>query len=147
MKNTYLYILCFGMLSLGSCSLETEPLTQVTDSNFYSTTDDAYKALVGCYDGLQIATGASGVGVPVASEVFSDDCFGGTGNADAYNYAALDEFDISRAPSFVDFFNSNWINYYKAIYRCNVLLSKMDQINWGDDEVLRNTYEIGRAHV
>ncbi len=141
MKNTYLYILCFGMLSLGSCSLETEPLTQVTDSNFYSTTDDAYKALVGCYDGLQIATGASGVGVPVASEVFSDDCFGGTGNADAYNYAALDEFDISRAPSFVDFFNSNWINYYKAIYRCNVLLSKMDQINWGDDEVLRNTYE------
>lgn len=141
MKNTYLYILCLGLLSLGSCSLETEPLTQVTDSNFYSTTDDAYKALVGCYDGLQIATGAAGQGIPVVSEVFSDDCFGGTGNADSYNFAAMDEFDISRAPSFVDLFNTNWIAYYKAIYRCNVLLSKMDQIDWQGDETLRNTYE------
>ncbi len=117
MKYTYIYLLCLGLLSLGSCSLDTEPLTQLTETNYYSNTEDAYTALVGCYDGMQVATGASGTGVPVASEVFSDNCFGGTGNSDAYNYAALDEFDISRAPSFVDLFNDNWIAYYKAIYR------------------------------
>lgn len=141
MKNTYLYIFCFSLLSLGSCSLETEPLTQQTDTNFYKTKDDAYAALVGCYDGMQVATGASGLGVPVISEVMSDDCFGGTGASDGYNYAAIDEFDITRSPSDVDLLNNNWIAYYKALYRCNVFLTKMDQIQWEGDTALRNTYE------
>ncbi|WP_194768455.1 RagB/SusD family nutrient uptake outer membrane protein [Tamlana sp. I1] len=141
MKNTHIYIMLLAVWALNSCSLDTEPYTELTESNFYTTPDDAFTALVGCYDGLQVATGASGIGLPVATEVFSDDCFGGTGSADAYNYAALDEFDISRAPSFVDLFNDNWVAYYKAIYRCNVLLQKMDQIDWGSDTALRNTYE------
>ncbi|WP_281634192.1 RagB/SusD family nutrient uptake outer membrane protein [Flavobacterium luteolum] len=141
MKKTYLYIFCLGLLSLASCSLETEPLTQQTDGNFYKTTDDAYTALVGCYDGMQVATGAAGLGVPVISEVMSDDCFGGTGNSDGYNYAAIDEFNIQRSPSDIDMLNNNWIAYYKALYRCNVLLSKMDQIDWKGDTTLRNTYE------
>jgi hypothetical protein len=141
MKNTYLYIFCLSLLSLSSCSLDTEPLVQQTDTNFYKTTEDAYSALVGCYDGLQVATGAAGLGVPVISEVMSDNCFGGTGNSDGYNYAAIDEFDISRSPADVDLLNANWIAYYKALYRCNVFLSKMDQIDWKGDTVLRNTYE------
>lgn len=141
MKNTYLYIFCLSLLSLGSCDLETEPLTQQTDTNFYKTTDDAYSALVGCYDGMQVATGASGMGVPVVSEIMSDDCFGGTGNSDGYNSAAIDEFDKSRSPADVDMLNGNWIAYYKALYRCNIFLSKIDQIDWKGDTVLRNTYE------
>lgn len=141
MKNTYLYIFCLSLLSLGSCELETEPLTQQTDTNFYKTTEDAYSALVGCYDGLQVATGASGLGVPVISEVMSDNCFGGTGASDGYNYALIDEFDKSRSPSDVDLLNENWKNYYKALYRCNVFLMKMDQIDWKGDTALRNTYE------
>lgn len=141
MKNTYLYIFCLSLLSLGSCSLETEPLVQQTDTNFYKTTDDAFSALVGCYDGLQVATGASGIGVPVLSEVMSDDCFGGTGASDGYNYALIDEFDKTRSPSDVDLLNGNWIAYYKAIYRCNIFLSKMDQIDWKGNTAMRNTYE------
>jgi len=141
MKNKYLYIFCLSLLSLGSCSLETEPLTQQTDTNFYKTTEDAQAALVGCYDGLQVATGASGIGIPVMTEIMSDDCFGGTGASDGYNYAAIDEFDITRSPADVDMFNQNWIAYYKAIYRCNVFLTKMDQIDWKGDTALRNTYE------
>lgn len=141
MKNTYLYIFCFSLLWLSSCSLETEPIIGQTDTNFYKTTADAFSALAGCYDGLQVATGASGKGIPVVSEVLSDDCFGGTGASDAYDWAAIDEFDISRAPSEVDMLNNNWVAYYKAIYRCNIFLSKMDQIDWKGDTVLRNTYE------
>ncbi|HSD08911.1 RagB/SusD family nutrient uptake outer membrane protein [Flavobacterium sp.] len=141
MKNKYLYIFCLSLLSLGSCSLETEPLTQQTDTNFYKTTDDANAALVGCYDGLQVATGASGIGIPVMTEIMSDDCFGGTGASDGYNYAAIDEFDISRSPADVDLLNLNWIAYYKAIYRCNIFLSKMDQIDWKGDTAKRNAYE------
>jgi hypothetical protein len=141
MKKTHLYIFCLSLLSLGSCSLETEPLTQQTETNFYKTTDDAYAALVGCYDGLQVATGASGKGIPVISEIMSDDCFGGTGNSDKYDYAAIDEFDISRAPSEIDMYNDNWVAYYKALYRCNVFLANMDQIDWNGDTASRNAYE------
>lgn len=142
MKNTYLYIFCLSLLCLSSCSLETEPIVQQTDTNFYKTTADANSALVACYDGLQVATGASGgVGVPVMSEVMSDDCFGGTGASDIYNYALIDEFDPARSPSDVDLLNNNWKAYYKAIYRCNVFLMKMDQIDWKGDTALRNTYE------
>lgn len=142
MKNTYIYILFLGLLSLSSCSLDTEPLTQLTDSNFYKTTDDAYKALVGCYDGLQVATGGiGGLSFPVTSEVLSDDCFGGTGNSDGFGFQAVDEFDTSRSPSDVDLLNSNWVAYYRALYRCNVFLTKMDQIDWKGNTVLRNTYE------
>lgn len=142
MKNTYIYLLFIGLFSLSSCSLDTEPLTQLTDTNFYANTDDAYSALVGCYDGLQVATGGiGGLSFPVASEVMSDDCFGGTGNSDGYNFAAVDEFDITRSPSDVDLLNNNWVAYYKALYRCNVFLSKMDQIDWNGDDALRNTYE------
>jgi hypothetical protein len=89
-----------------------------------------------------VATGGiGGLSFPVASEVMSDDCFGGTGAADGYNFAAVDEFDISRSPVDIDLYNNNWIAYYKALYRCNVFLTKMDQIDWEDDDVLRNTYE------
>lgn len=138
MKNTYLYILFLGFLSLNSCSLETKPYSELNMDSFYSTKDHAYSALVGCYDGMQVV---GGLGFPLMSEVMSDNCFGGTGAADGYGFQAIDEFDISRSPSDKDFYNDNWKSYYKALYRCNVFLTKMDQINWEGDTALRNTYE------
>lgn len=142
MKKIQFYILFLGLFSLCSCDLETEPLTELTDANYYTTVDDAWTALVGCYDGMQVATGGiGGMSYPVTSEVMSDDCFGGTGNSDGYGFAAVDEFDKSVSPSDVDLLNNNWVAYYKALYRCNMFLSKLDQINWDGDDALRKTYE------
>src|SRR5690554_5542374 len=100
MKKLNIYIVSIAMLALGSCTkdfLDTEPMTELTSDNFYKTPQDAFDALVGCYDGLQIAIGASALSFPVASEVLSDDCFGGTGNSDDFKYQMLDEFDVSRS--------------------------------------------------
>ncbi len=77
MKNTYIYILFLGLLFLSSCNLDAELYERQTDVNFYKNTDDAFAALVGCYDGLQVVGGKSGFSFPVISEVMSDDCFGG----------------------------------------------------------------------
>jgi len=132
-----------GLVALGACKedfLDTEPKTQVTESNFYKTPDDAYKALVGCYDGLQTVW-ANGVSFPVASAVLSDNAFGGSGASDGFGYQMLDEFDPSRSPSDQNLFGPNWSSYYAAVYRCNVLINKMDQIDWTGSEELRNTYE------
>jgi starch-binding outer membrane protein, SusD/RagB family len=143
MKKLRIYLLAAFSLAAGSCGdsfLDTEPMTQVTDGNFYKTPADAYKALVGCYDGLQIIW-SDGISFPVASEVFSDNTFGGTGNADGFGYQMIDEFDKARSTADPSLFNSNWTNYYKAVYRCNVLLSKTEQIDWTGDEELKAVYE------
>lgn len=141
--------MAFLLLMTGACKksfLDVQPITTVTDENFYKTPADGFKALVGCYDGLQIIWSA-GVSLPVAADVFSDDCFGGTGNSDGYGYQALDEFDKSRSPSDQDLFGQNWALYYKAVYRCNVFLSKMEQINWGGNTALKATYEAETRYI
>ncbi len=142
MKTLKILFVSIVTLGLASCEdyLTTEPLTTVTDANYYKTPSDAYTALVGCYDGLQTVW-AGGVALPLAAEVMSDNCFGGTGASDAYNYQAMDHFDISLAPSYQNLFGDNWSAYYRAVYRVNVLLSKMEQIEWGTEANLRSVYE------
>jgi hypothetical protein len=143
MKAIKICTIAVLLLSLGACKksfLDTEPITTVTDVNFYKTPKDAYTALVGCYDGLQVVW-SEGVALPVAAEVMSDNAFGGAGSSDGYNYQMIDEFDKARSPSDQNLYERNWVLYYKALYRCNMLISKMDQIEWGDDTALRNRYE------
>jgi hypothetical protein len=53
----------------------------------------------------------------------------------------IDEFDKLRSPSDQAIYGDNWSNYYKAIYRANMLLSHLDQVNWKGKESLRNIYE------
>ena len=143
MKTFNIYILAMSLLLVGACKkdfLNTEDVTNATEENFYKTPEDGFKALVGCYDGLQQVYD-NGVAFPLASEVMSDNVFGGTGNSDGFGYRMMDEFDKSVSPVDVNMFSGNWIAYYKALLRCNMLISKLDQVNWGANTTLRNTYE------
>jgi len=143
MKKRLIYMLALTTLLFSACSesfLDSEPTTSLTDGNFYKTKKDAELAIVGCYDGVQ-AIYNNGIAFPVLSEVVSDNCFGGTGNTDGLNYRMLDQFDLQVSPGDVDALNNNWIAYYKSIYRCNVLLQKMDQIDWEEDTDYRNEIE------
>jgi starch-binding outer membrane protein, SusD/RagB family len=141
MRKIKLSILIASLFVFGSCGesfLDTEPYTRVTDVNFYRTQDDAYKALVGVYDGMQRMYTAWN-SMLVISEICSDNAFGGVGNGDGYGAQLLDEFDLSRSPSDNSIMADNWLNYYRGIYRCNVLLSKLDGIEW-DGENLAAQY-------
>ena len=143
MKKLKLYIPVIALLSLVACKksfLDTEDVSTVSEQNFYQTPNEAYKALVGCYDGLQRIY-AGGQALPVASEVMSDNAFGGTGNADGFGYAMMDEFDKLRSPSDQNMFEGNWFGYYNAIYRVNLLLSRLGQVDWKEQEALSKVYE------
>jgi hypothetical protein len=142
MKKITIYLCALGLSALSACSdfLDKEPVVLATDVNFYKTPEDAYKALVGAYDGLQ-SVWVGGIGLPVATEVLSDNAFGGTGNSDGFGYQMLDEFDKTRSTADQNIFQDNWKAYYKGIYRCNVLISKMDQIAWGSKANMRPVYE------
>jgi len=139
------YIILFLAVSLfNSCGkefLNTEPITEKTDGNYYTTPAEAQEALTGCYDALQLIYSAGGVATPIASDVMSDLCFGGTGAGDGDNYPMMDEFDQSVSPSDVNLFEDNWKAYYKGIFRCNSLLINFDKIDWGNQESQKNSVE------
>ena len=128
--NKFIKIFILGVLILGvvACSkdyLDVEPQTTLLDQNFYKTEADFEMALIGCYDGWQRTTSNGSFSFYCASEVMSDECFGGTGFADPRNYAAVDRFDISQSPSDANIFNSLWVDYYAGVFRCNTLLQKL----------------------
>jgi len=142
-KYKLITIALFALIGFNSCNdfLTTE-LTdpKQTSDSYYKTPSDALTALVGCYNGLDLIWNG-GVAFPVASEVFSDNCFGGTGASDGYGYAMMDEFNKIISPSVNSMYSSTWKAYYQAIYRCNVLLGKMDQVTWGDSINLKKQYK------
>jgi len=139
MNKIKLNILAFGMASLGlfSCSdsfLDVDSETSIVDVNYYQSVDDFEMALVGCYDGYQRTTSDGGTSFYITSELLSDECFGGSGATDDRNNQLLDRFDLSQAPSYNDIFNVTWKSYYTGIFRCNTLLTKIDNISWDGEE-------------
>lgn len=128
---------------MASCSesfLDTSSKTESNTNNFYKTEGDAYRALIGCYDGWRQCSSNPGYGFLVASEVMGAECFGATGNTDGRGYQVTDRFDISQSSSDLNLYESDWARYYEAIYRCNELIKYSDQISWATDSVKYNTY-------
>lgn len=134
-------VLIGSVFIFSACSdfLDAEPMTQKTDSNALKTPEDAYTALVGCYDGLQLLYSNTEV-PPVVTEILSDNCFGGTGLSNDHVYQKINEFDKSVAPAMTNIYNSFWKNAYIGINRCNTLLSRIDQIDWTGNENLKDIY-------
>ncbi len=144
-KSNFIYrSLLMATLFLGSCKsdfLDVEPMTSVLESNFYKTTADAEMALVGCYDGYQRTSSNGNLAFYVASEVLSDNCFGGTGHTDGRAYQVLDRFDQGQSNSDNNLFNGTWTDYYAGIFRCNTLLNKLDGTNFGTNTAAKERIE------
>lgn len=144
MNKFKLYILGLGLASMGlaSCTagfLDVESKKESTTDNFYRTESDAWRALIGCYDGWQCTTSSAGCAFYYASEIMADECFAGVGVTDARNYQVIDRFDASQSPSDMNILENEWKNYYAAIYRCNELLAHEDQISWTSEDT-KGTY-------
>lgn len=129
-------------MGLASCTagfLDVESKKESTTDNFYRTESDAWRALIGCYDGWQCTTSSAGCAFYYASEIMADECFAGVGVTDARNYQVIDRFDASQSPSDMNILENEWKNYYAAIYRCNELLAHEDQISWTSEDT-KGTY-------
>jgi SusD family. len=130
-----------AMISFSSCGkFLTTDLTDAVQTNvsYYKTPSQAFTALTGCYNGLNLIYNSDAI--PAELEVFSDNCFGGTGANDGYGWEMIDEFDKAVSPSDLSFHTWSWKQYYQVIYRCNVLLQHMDNIVWGDSIALKKQY-------
>ena len=143
MKQNRFYIpavLTAMALALASCNddfFETSSKTTLNGETAYSNAETAEMALIGCYDGWKRTLGDEGVGMYLTSEIASDECFAGGGIGDARNYSIIDRFDMSAAAGYYNIWQTDWKNYYAAIFRCNELLVNEEQINWNGDETTR----------
>ena len=127
--------LILSALTFTSCEdfLDTSSKTDMNSETAYSTPGAAGLDLIGCYDGWQRTISDEGVGMYLTAEFASDQAFAGLGLSDAKNNNVLDQFDTGLAPSYNDMFNTDWVNYYKAIFRCNKLIQADATINWNGD--------------
>jgi starch-binding outer membrane protein, SusD/RagB family len=122
------------ILTFAACSksfLEQSPVDQQTEASFYKTPEQALQALVSVYNQLGIGDYDN---IHLVSELASDNCFGGGGTSDLV-WKQWDRFQEAN--------NMNlgiWQKYYTGIYRANVLLSKLEGVNWGADSTLKTQY-------
>lgn len=135
-----------GMTSCSESFLDVSSKTESTTGNFYKTEGDAWRALLGCYDGWRQISSNPGIGFYVASTVMSDETFGGTGNGDGYGYQAIDRFDNSVSPGDLNLYETDWSSYYSAVYRCNEFLSHGEDIEWLANTGNQGLY-LGETHA
>jgi len=141
-KYKIIVIAIIALMTFNSCSdfLSTE-LTSAskTSESYYRTPAEDSTALIGCYNGLNLIWN-SGISMPMAAEMASDNCFSGFGTSDNKDNPMVDEFDKTIG-DFPDLYSSNWKAYYQAIFRCNLLIASLDKTTWGDRAALRKQIE------
>jgi len=119
-----------ALIVIAGCSdefLDTENLTQKTSSNFPANIDEANQALTGIYTILPSFSAMSNI--LMLSELRSDDRFGGGGQNDR-DPQAINVFRVTTE----NLHSNCWSNYYRGIFRCNTLLSSLDNVKWDSDE-------------
>ena len=135
-KHIFMSALIMSSLALTSCDsfFDTESKTESNTETAYNSPASAEVDLIGCYDGWQRTISDEGVGIYMLAEYASEQAFGGLGFSDEKKNNVLDQFNLAMAPSNSNLFNTDWENYYKAIFRCNQLIQAgSTTINWGKD--------------
>jgi len=118
--------------------LDLKPLDQEVSSNFYQTEEDAMQALVAVYDVItyQSTPGVSWAPFIIVSDILSDDSY--AGGSDANDGMEQQELNTFTTPTTNNIVHSIWIKNYIGIYRANLFLELIDQIE-ADEEFKKRT--------
>ncbi len=123
------------LLALG-CSkdfIEKEPLVGTQETVFYQTEEDAIFAVNSAYAALQFEMSGAGHFRWFWGDIMSDDSTkGGSGPNDVNDLLLLETF---AGPTNTDLLESEWRADYTGIYRSNVVLQKVPDIEM--DETLK----------
>lgn len=136
MKKHIIYVgALLAMASLfPSCAedfLETKPLTQKTDANYYTTPAEFETAMVGCYDALQSMD--MNELIYLYPQIASDESFGSAGSGDDAPYYNINEYaDLTAL--WPDRVNPDWESYYKGINKVNTIIKYLDNVKWDNAE-------------
>jgi hypothetical protein len=135
-----IFILFFAASILSGCKkdfLDREPISDLTEGNFFKTGNDAESAIIAAYDNLQ--TEYYIFDYYINNDVVSDDCYAG---GDNQNNFQLDRFTTTTTNGNV---NRDWIYLYDAISRTNAVLDNVGNINSPDLTETRKQEILGEA--
>lgn len=143
-NNKVLILILLGMFSLNSCRkdfLERKPLVGATEENFYKTEQDAIAAVNAAYAALQFEISPAGHFRWFWGDIMSDDAIkGGSGDNDVAELLKLETFHGASNTTLLE---SEWDADYEGIYRANVVLERVPDIQM--DAALRDRI-LGEAH-
>ncbi|WP_343534554.1 RagB/SusD family nutrient uptake outer membrane protein [Pedobacter sp.] len=141
MKHQYTKLLIIIMaIGLGSCNktIDLDPITSDTESNFYRDQKDCLQGLAAAYNVLLWdAPQNQNAPFQLISEVLGDKCF--TGGASATDLPALQRVDRGALRTDDLTAKALWYKYYSGIYRTNILLEKLPAASFDEPE-LRERY-------
>lgn len=147
MKNIFIKaVLCFSVGTFFSCEDEIlndkVPLDSRSEEVFYKTESDAMEALTAVYDVLQWNTTEGQYGfhpLQMIMDIASDDAYaGGASRSDAPAIIEIDKHNISVNNIHV---YGMWYKQYIGIYKANILLQSMDDIEADEEFKKRVTAE------
>jgi hypothetical protein len=128
MKNHNLYILSFAVsiLALGSCKkfLDLKPIDSPTENNFYVDEKGLQGGLTACYDALQ-DSGLYNLNLLTLTEIRSDNMEDNDQGASGGVRYQIESFAERPDNTLV---TETWLAHFRAIYRCNVILSRAPEI-------------------
>jgi len=145
MKKSFLILLIFVLpLALLSCVddfLSHDPPVERVQDNFFQTQSDAEQALYAVYEVLTFSHGRSNNAFhpfDLVSNILSDDAYGGgSGSGDQPELVEFNAHNISVTNGKVQ---GLWADRFTGIYRANLLLENIDNINF-ESEATRLYFE------
>lgn len=143
MKNYYKYsLVILFAISLFSCSddyLDVNPKGQKLESNYYTNQEEAYAALVAAYDPIGW-NGNNYVTKELATNAASDDFYaGGAFASDVPDVQAWSNYTLGPATGPQ---GQLWKRGYAGVFRSNILLQKLPEIDMNQNEIDRYTAEM-----
>jgi len=136
-KITYLVVGLIGLQLLGACKkyLEISPQERVLLDNYYKTPADAFAALISIYDRFGFQSGGLYDKVAIMDAASDDHVAGGGGPSDINDLQVVNNFTLNPTTGPQGYL---WNKGYAGIFRANVFLSKIGQINM--DATLKARY-------
>lgn len=132
------YLLPFALLAFTSCEkefLDQSDPNAVTVTDYFKTENDVLLAVNGAYQVLR-----SGNTIGETSALYNEERSDNAGRDDNQSSAGepFQFNDFSLLPSNTNLKN-HWVSMYDGIYRCNVILSNIDNVTF-TDEALKGRY-------
>lgn len=131
MKNIIIAGILIGSSLFIGCSdlLDKTPYGSVSEATFYKTQEDAVQAVNAVYDQLQQFSTYNAF--LMHTDIWSDDCEkGGGGPGDS---PELQELHIHNIQTSNWICSSIWGSFYAGVFRANVAIEKIPEINISDD--------------
>ena len=130
-KSIYFVGLTFLLFTSCSDELDIVPITEKSASNFYSTEQEIESAIAGAYAQLQDG-GLYGLDIIGVGEISGEDSFEEIAANDGGRFGQLDDFSTNAGNDLV---GDIWKESYIGIQRVNVVLGRIDEIDYADPSV------------